>query len=941
MNNMQKEAITASIIIVNYKVAQLINDCIQSIFDDPLRPDCEIILIDNSCDAEEKKAVENIQKKWNQINLIINKENAGFAKGNNQGLSIARGEHIVLLNPDTLVTHGWFTNMKSILENNPEIGLVSPLTNKAANYGALEFDSNYSAEEVCGMGITVGKLLSSCHIEMKTLSFFCAMGLSSIFKKVGKLNEDFIAGGYEDDDYCLRIAEKGHKLALCLSSFVYHAQSKSFETIEFTERFKIAEKNKIIFEKKWGKYNNQLELKNFFYAMAQLLEILPKKLDPELFHLLDLPRSLLKSAEKTYQKTSSKSEEVCASLKKRATSKEDIILEKKFRISELKKQILKYEKILNKNEADERQKLLFLQNEARLKKEERIKNLQNEIQVLKNNLNEKENLIALGLKNNHDQSFAKKIGIEYESLKEENNNLKINIESLENQAEKNKKVFQYFFQKMEDMPQVLNNLLGNKAYKLIMFFRVFSAEIKTYNIKRILEFFRRSFSYAKGNRGVLSRYISEDPFFIILEKLHIINTRLFSSRALHFNADVINIDDIEETKNEIQRLASSSSLAHDSLESPDSVAGKEKSIAIFTNRLLDAASENPGYGGGERYCIALVKLLRSQGFDVDIYQLGHETFEGIYENLKVTAIPVGNKSYSEFNLSATDRFYEISLKYGRVIYFLPELCAGKMRPDAISVCHGIWFDHNNPGPNTHYRTKDWYFYLNRVFSNPQLTVSVDTNSISIVRSLWPQMADKMRFIPNFYDPESFSPPEQPRNNDPVIILFPRRSQVNRGSRILEEIISQIPHNADIHWVGKGDRADTRIIKDLCRKDSRLSFHEGEFDSMSEWYKRADICVIPTIACEGTSLSCIEGLASGCAVVSTNVGGLPDLIQDQINGRLVDPFANDIARAINDLIENPQERLRLQKAGTESAKRFNIHEWEKKWTAILKHLRWVD
>jgi GT2 family glycosyltransferase/glycosyltransferase involved in cell wall biosynthesis len=1063
MNIRNKEAITASIIIVNYKVAHLINDCIQSIIDDPQKPEFEILLIDNSCDPKENKAVENLQKKWDQIHLVINEENVGFSKANNKGLSVAKGEYIVFLNPDTLVTPGWFENMKVTLEKNPDIGLISPLTNKVANYGALKFDSKIPKEKICSTGIKIGKILNASHIEMKGLGFFCAMGRRKVFEEVGNLNEDFITGGFEDDDYCYRIAKNGHKLALCLSSFVYHAQFKSFETIKFSERLKISETNQKIFEEKWGEYKTQLDLENFFFVINQLLGIISKKFDTNTQHLLDLPLSQIQLAEEEYRKnfsaelnldgidsyetvgsktelkTQSSSdsssstnktsglleyiesletgikekekwtkyiesleialkdkhkwaeyissleekstssdkniteykksitgwkinqwhvsrsykaeienlktvmnelEKHSQSLEERVASKEEIILENEFRIGSLKNQIRKYEKIINNKGTDEREKLVFLQNEAGREKEEKINYLQSEILDLKNILYERDKLIALGLKSNHDDAFARKVGQEHESLKEENNTLNNSSDLLKKDADKNKKIFHYFFQEIGEMPKVLSKILESKAYKFIMFFRIFISEIKTCNVGRMLEFFRRLFSYAKGNRGVLTKYINEDPFFSILERLDTISTRLFSSRILHFDAGAIHLD-IEGVKNEIQHLASPSSTEQVSYQVPGSTGKDGKSVVIFTNQLLDIASGHPRYGGGERYCIALVKLLKSQGFEVDIYQLGHEEFEGIYENFKVTAIPIGDRSYSEFNLSATDKFYEISLKYNRAIYFLPELCAGKMRPDAISVCHGIWFDHNNYGPNTHYRTKDWYIYLNRVFSNPQLTVSVDTNSIGIVRSLWPQMADKMRFIPNFYDPEYFYPPEKPRKNDPLVILFPRRSQVNRGSRILGDIISQIPHQVEIHWVGKGDELDTRIIKDLCKKDSRLSFHEEGFNTMSDWYKKADICVIPTIACEGTSLSCIEGLASGCAVVSTNVGGLPNLIQDQINGMLVDPFANDIAHAINGLIENPEERLRLQKAGAQSAKRFNIQEWQKKWTSILKHLKWLD
>ena len=147
-------------------------------------------------------------------------------------------------------------------------------------------------------------------------------------------------------------------------------------------------------------------------------------------------------------------------------------------------------------------------------------------------------------------------------------------------------------------------------------------------------------------------------------------------------------------------------------------------------------------------------------------------------------------------------------------------------------------------------------------------------------------------------------------------------------------------NVEIFWIGEGDEQDTKLIKDLCIFDSRLRYVSASFEEMPDWYRKADICVIPTIACEGTSLSCIEALASGCAVIATNVGGLPDIIHDGINGRLVDPTPQAIATAINELIENEEERKRLQQNGVNSSRAFSIERWKAAWLEILKRNNWI-
>ena len=173
------------------------------------------------------------------------------------------------------------------------------------------------------------------------------------------------------------------------------------------------------------------------------------------------------------------------------------------------------------------------------------------------------------------------------------------------------------------------------------------------------------------------------------------------------------------------------------------------------------------------------------------------------------------------------------------------------------------------------------------------------------------------------------------------MLFPRRSHVNRGSRILGEILRRIPHDVRIQWVGEGDAQDTQIILVPAKDDPRLTYHAVDFDDMPPWYQGADIAVIPTIACEGTSLSCIEAMACGCAVVSTNVGGLSDIVLTDFNGVLVEPTAAAIAAGINRLIENPDQRRRLQQNGLESIAGYELTHWRQRWCEVLLEQGWVD
>ena len=363
-------------------------------------------------------------------------------------------------------------------------------------------------------------------------------------------------------------------------------------------------------------------------------------------------------------------------------------------------------------------------------------------------------------------------------------------------------------------------------------------------------------------------------------------------------------------------------------------------VAILTNQLLDWNDGRPRFGGGERYALELARLLKELSFDVTFYQPSFQApGEGEYYGFKVVLLRTAD-SIGEFHHGLCSEFTELTKDFDHVYYHLPEYASGKVREDGLMTCHGIWFDHNNY-PGSIFRTPEWFQQLYSAFSSPRCVVSVDTNSMGVIRSLWPELASKMRFIPNFYDATAYYPRTELRNKKRLTILFPRRSQINRGSRIFGEIVSLIPHDVEIIWLGEGDPVDTQIVKDVCKADKRATFAVADFDQMPQWYQKADIAVIPTIACEGTSLSCLEALAAGCAVVSTNVGGLPDLVYDGMNGLLVDPDARSIAAAINRLIVDSQLRERLQRSASETAHHFELKSWRERWVGVLNEYGWVS
>lgn len=503
----------------------------------------------------------------------------------------------------------------------------------------------------------------------------------------------------------------------------------------------------------------------------------------------------------------------------------------------------------------------------------------------------------------------------------------------------------------------LSKLNQSRSYRTFRMLRNILKELLSFNLRRMSRCFKNTVKYICGNRQAMSEYYYQDPVVKSLNDANRLVMKLGS-----FVMDMENIigggnppaiSDVckgtpgleAEPKttlalSEIQ-MDDMKFLDFDNLEHDEVCpVPKGKRVAYFTNLLLDWEDRRPRFGGSERYCLNLSRLLQKNGFEVHLFQTAPTEFEGDYFGFHVKTIPYG-EYYSEFNIDAANRFYEISLDYDYVIYNLPEFSAMKMRPDAIVMCHGIWFDHSNYGEAIKFRHYKWFRFLHNAFSSPRAIISVDTNSVNVIRSLWPELAPKMTVIPNFADRSLFFPPKGGRHNDKLTILFPRRSQINRGSRLVGSILEQVPYDVDFYWIGEGDSEDTKLLLALAEKDSRLHYEKVSFDEMPDWYRKSDIAVIPTIACEGTSLSCIEAMASGCATIATNVGGLTDLIFDGFNGLSVNPNAESLAAAINRLIEDEQLRNNLQERGHAYSSQFSIEKWEAKWMEVLRSLGWIE
>ena len=110
-----------SIIILNYNVRYFLEQCVLSVESAIKNMDAEIIVVDN--DSQDDSCAM-IKARFPNVKLIENAANLGFPKGNNIGVSQAKGEYICILNPDTVVAEDTFTKVLAFAKDKKEIGIV-------------------------------------------------------------------------------------------------------------------------------------------------------------------------------------------------------------------------------------------------------------------------------------------------------------------------------------------------------------------------------------------------------------------------------------------------------------------------------------------------------------------------------------------------------------------------------------------------------------------------------------------------------------------------------------------------------------------------------------------------------------------------------------------------------------------------------------------------
>lgn len=236
--------IKLSIIIVNYNTGEFLARCLRSIgatTQNFKNPAAEVIIIDNASTDESIRGIKSttfrLRSGQASIKSIKNKANLGFAKAANQGIKVAKGEYILLLNPDTEVRNGAIKKMMEFARSTDDIGVIGArLLNPDGTVQAstFHFPTIWRAVREFWLG-QEGAYSKYTPKGDKPIIVDAIVGAAFLItpqarKIVGLLDERYFMY-FEDLDYCRRVKRAGLKVYYLPSAQIIHYHGVSGQNL--------------------------------------------------------------------------------------------------------------------------------------------------------------------------------------------------------------------------------------------------------------------------------------------------------------------------------------------------------------------------------------------------------------------------------------------------------------------------------------------------------------------------------------------------------------------------------------------------------------------------------------------------------------------------------------------------------------------------------------
>ena len=228
-----------SVVIVNYNVKYFLEQCLYSVRKAAAFVPTEVFVVDNN---SVDRSVEIVQEKFPEVVLVANRDNVGFSKANNQAIEMAKGDYILLLNPDTVVEEDTFEKIVRFMDEHDDAGGLGVKmidgkgnflpeskrglpTPEVAFYKIFGLSALFPRSEKFGK-YHLGNLDKDKIHEIDVLSGAFMLLRKTVIDKIGMLDEAFFMYG-EDIDLSYRITKAGYKNYYYPETRIIHYKGES------------------------------------------------------------------------------------------------------------------------------------------------------------------------------------------------------------------------------------------------------------------------------------------------------------------------------------------------------------------------------------------------------------------------------------------------------------------------------------------------------------------------------------------------------------------------------------------------------------------------------------------------------------------------------------------------------------------------------------------
>jgi glycosyltransferase involved in cell wall biosynthesis len=380
--------------------------------------------------------------------------------------------------------------------------------------------------------------------------------------------------------------------------------------------------------------------------------------------------------------------------------------------------------------------------------------------------------------------------------------------------------------------------------------------------------------------------------------------------------------------------------------------GRRPPIDIFFGHFLRGDGSVGGGGIGTNIG-HLCPALTAAGYETTVYQCSDQPFEKSFGETKVIAAAQDagpGRPTKEVVQELVDFATRRTTQHRRIQLFMADFFSVPTKnPLAICMQNGLAWDapiemltekaylRKGMGEKV-FRMVRQYRGL-KYFETCYNRVAADLYFINWYRSFrGPNSPGRIWYIPNGAVANDWNPGREERvaAGGDVRIIFARRLVPEKGTRVAADAFAELLRlRPNVRITVAGEGPDREMFASRFAGEPRLSLTIYPMHEAVRVHGEHDISVVPSCCGEATCLTTAEAMSAGCAVIASNLGGSITQIIDRYNGVLCWPTKESLLEGLLWLVDNPSERLAVQKRGWEVAgAAFGLEAWQRRWIDMI-------